>query len=235
MKEPYKLSPMHHWHVQHRARMAVVQGWLRAVVYTTVEEEIATTKGGVSICDVTALTKIVIEGEESAEFLRRKFGISISPGQSITVGPRNSLTVARLVSNKFVLCTDAEQRESFLLTVNDSSSEDHCVHVNDVTSSYAAIRLLGPMSRDVLKRCGAAPVDHLAPGRCVQITTARVWSLLMHQPAPANAWLLLISRDYGEYVWESILHAGREVGIRPIGSLADLTIAGEEVHNVATI
>jgi glycine cleavage system aminomethyltransferase T len=237
MKEPYRITPMHHWHLRHGARMAMSQGWLRAELYTSVEEELSVSRAGVAICDVTPITKMLVEGDRSAEFLQQIFEISMPPiGEIIMCGPRNLIILARLVSDKFILLAEAHERDNLLRLLKGSLTEQLCVHVNDVTSSYAAIRIVGPVSRSLLKKVGAAPVEHLVPGNCVQIPTARVWSLLLHQqPPPGSSWLLVISRDYGEYVWESILHSGREFGIRPIGRIADLTLAGEEVHNVAAI
>jgi glycine cleavage system aminomethyltransferase T len=70
----------------------------------------------------------------------------------------------------------------------------------------------------------------------VQTATARVWSLLIHHEArQGTAWLMLVSRDFGEYVWESVLAAGQKFGIRPLGMLAAQEITGMEEVDVATL
>ena len=69
-----------------------------------------------------------------------------------------------------------------------------------------------------------------------QTATARVWSLVIrNEVRQGSAWMLLVSRDYGEYVWESVLAAGSEFGIQPLGMLAAEAITGAEENNVAAL
>ena len=90
----------------------------------------------------------------------------------------------------------------------------------DVTSVYSAFRLLGPKTRDVLRKLTSLNVsDPSLPNRaCGQTSVAHIHAILLREDLGALlSYTLLTSREYGESVWESILHAGREFKIVPIG------------------
>jgi glycine cleavage system aminomethyltransferase T len=90
----------------------------------------------------------------------------------------------------------------------------------DVTSVYSAFRLVGPHSRDVLRKVTSLNVSgtSLANGKGAQASVAHVHAIVLHDDlGPLPAYIILVSREYGESVWESILHAGEEFHIAPIG------------------
>ena len=90
----------------------------------------------------------------------------------------------------------------------------------DVTGVYSAFRLVGPQSRDVLRKVTSLNVSDttLANGSCGQANLAHVHAILLREDlGPHLSYVILISREYGESVWESLLHAGHEFHIVPIG------------------
>jgi glycine cleavage system aminomethyltransferase T len=129
-----------------------------------------------------------------------------------------------------------DRREPLYQSLLQSAQAAGCLHVTDVTSVYAAFHLIGPKTTELLKELGSAPVDNIAVNGCVQTTTCRVWSLLIRRPAlQSSAWLVLVSRDYGEYVWDSIRAAGRKHDIHPFGLSAAKVLAGMEAFDAAIV
>ena len=93
----------------------------------------------------------------------------------------------------------------------------------DVSSVYTSLRLTGPRSRDVLAKLTSLNVGELAfPNLfCAQTSIAHAHTILMREDlGPLLAFHILISRDYGESLWESILHAGDEFDISRFGLTA---------------
>jgi methylglutamate dehydrogenase subunit C len=240
MKEPYKLTPLHAWHARNGAQTSLIDGWMRVSRYGDSQAEFKPMELAVGICDVTPLTKIDIQGKRSGEFLRELAGIpmpEVGDGMVVRLnGYSKSVRVTRLTSDRYWVLASAGIREELSIHLADAAKERACVHTTDVTSAYAAIQLVGPMAMAVLKKLGSAPFDQMHAGECVQTTAARVWSLLIRQEMRQDfAWMLLVSRDYGEYVWESVLTAGREFGIPPLGISAAQAIAGMEEFDVAAL
>jgi len=99
----------------------------------------------------------------------------------------------------------------------------------DVTSVYAALRLVGPKSREVLSKLTSlnssdAGLPNLG---CAQASLAHVPAIFLRQEiGEMPGFYLLITRDYAESVWEAILQAGHEFHLAPIGMEALLSLQG---------
>jgi glycine cleavage system aminomethyltransferase T len=240
MNQPYKLTPMHAWHTQNGAQTSVVDGWLRVLAYGDPQREIQAANSDVGICDVSPLSKIDIQGKWSGALLDDLAGIPL-PGVGgcaslMLRGCPKHVYIARLHSEKCLVLAAAGLREQLYNHLVDEARENDCVHPTDVTSAYAALQLAGPKAAPLLKKLGSAPVDQIRTEHCVQTSTARVWSLVIHHEArQGSSWLVLVSRDFGEYVWETVLEAGQEFGIRPFGMSAAQVITGMEELDVATL
>lgn len=90
----------------------------------------------------------------------------------------------------------------------------------DVTSVYAAFLLAGPQSRGVLGKLTSLNVSDasLAKGVCRQTSLAHVHATVLRDDIGSMlSYKILVTRDYAEFVWDSILHAGHEFGIVQIG------------------
>ena len=97
---------------------------------------------------------------------------------------------------------------------------DDELHVTDMTSVYAAMQLIGPRSLSVLHKLTSLD---LRPSRfptlaCIQGSVAKIPALLFRDDiADLPAYWLVITRDYGEFVWKTVCHAGEEYGLLPFG------------------
>ncbi len=90
----------------------------------------------------------------------------------------------------------------------------------DVSSVYAALRLVGPNSREVLTKLSSLNVSSPALPNlgCAQASLAHVPGIFLREDIGAVlAFYLLITREYAESVWKAILHAGHEFGLCPSG------------------
>lgn len=93
----------------------------------------------------------------------------------------------------------------------------------DVSSVYTSLRLAGPRSRESLARLTSVNVsDSALPNlQCVQTLVAHAHAIVMREDIGSTlAFHLLISREFGESVWESVIHAGREFNLCPFGLTA---------------
>jgi glycine cleavage system aminomethyltransferase T len=90
----------------------------------------------------------------------------------------------------------------------------------DVSSVYACFCLAGPRGRDVLNKLTSLNVSDAAlPNRsCGQTSVAHTHALIMRDDIGSIlAFRILVSREFGESVWESIMHAGHEFHLCSFG------------------
>jgi len=90
----------------------------------------------------------------------------------------------------------------------------------DVTSVYADLFLAGPWSKAVLGKLTSLNVsDARLPNlSCAQANLAHVHTIVLHEDIGlVPGFHLLVSREYGESVWEAIVHAGHEFHLQAFG------------------
>lgn len=105
------------------------------------------------------------------------------------------------------------------LTIGDPPL-DPPAGATDVSSVYANLLLVGPRSRDVLSKLTSLRItdEALASGSCAQASVAHAHATVLREDfGQLPAYHVLVSREYAESVWESILHAGHEYHLRPFG------------------
>jgi glycine cleavage system aminomethyltransferase T len=97
-----------------------------------------------------------------------------------------------------------------------------------MTSAYATFELVGLRRDDVLRRLTGLDVRPAAlpPNACRETAFCGVEALLLQAAGrPLPTLRVLVAWDVGEYVWERMLDAGRDVPITPVG-LQALTLLG---------
>ena len=83
----------------------------------------------------------------------------------------------------------------------------------DVTGGYANFLVAGPQARQVLRKLTSLDLE-----RSGQTSLAHVQAIVLRQDLGGlPAYQVLVGRDYGESVWESLLHAGEEFHLEPVG------------------
>jgi len=93
------------------------------------------------------------------------------------------------------------------------------VYTIDVTSVYADFLLIGPRARDILSKLTSLNVSDraLPDGASGQTSLAHTHCIVLRDDrGGVPAFHLLVARDYGQYVWEALLHAGEEYHLTPV-------------------
>jgi heterotetrameric sarcosine oxidase gamma subunit len=95
--------------------------------------------------------------------------------------------------------------------------------VTDVTHGRAEIRVIGPASQDLLsKLCGLNFQTAAFPNNTAkQSSLAKTTQLIIRRDiGEAPAFSIIGARSMGAYIWETLMEAGREWGVVPIGCAA---------------
>jgi sarcosine oxidase subunit alpha len=229
--EPGKRSALHARHRELGASVRWAGDWRRAYDYGDVDGEALAVQRDVGLIDVSTLGKLIVRGPDAGELLDRlypnrisslktgriRYGVLCSEAGRIT----DDGTVCRLDEQTFYVTTTSsgatavEQWFSWWLA--DWRLE---AFVSDVTQGLAAVNIAGPQAREVLQRvtdldCSPeafsyldAKHAHVAGIACLLLRIGFVGELgyEIHCAAP-----------HGERLWDALLGAGAETGIRPFG------------------
>jgi sarcosine oxidase subunit alpha len=239
---PLRRTPLDRWHAEHGGELEDFGGWLRPAWYRTQGSDRAhavvlekyAARTAVSLFDGSPLGKIEVRGPDSAQFLNRvyvndmrrlgcgraRYGIMLNEhGVVIDDG-----VCMRLAEDHFLVSTtSAGAARTFAGFEEWLQCEwpDLRVLVTNVTSAWANIAVAGPRARDLVSR--VAPDFNLAkevfPHLAVRTGTlgglpARIARVSF---TGELSYELSVPSGCGLSLWETLLAAGAELGVLPIG------------------
>jgi sarcosine oxidase subunit alpha len=242
--EPTKLTPMHHRHVQAGARQMDMGEWKRPHSYTKPELEWEAVRERVGLIDVSTLGKLDVRGRDAGRLLDRVYThvfSTLKVGRvryGVLCGDDGIIlddgTVSRVDEDQFYITTttgNIEFAEKWLKWW--LAGTGRCAHVTNVTGDFAAVNLAGPRAREVLKKLTALDVSSNAFKYmdCARGEVAGVPALLMRIGfVGETGWEIHYPAGYGEYLWDTLLEAGKEFGIAPFGVEAQRLLRLEKKH-----
>ena len=245
---PIKRTSIFAKHLEMGAEIVDTSPWQRAYAYGDPQDECVAVRERVGIIDVGTLGKIDMQGSDAPALLdklythrfsdlptgRVRYGIICSDDGTII----DDGTVARISDDHYFVTTSTgniELVEEWMKWW--MAGAGMCVHVTNVTSGYAAINVAGPRARETLAKL--TDVD-LAPDRfrymrCKQGDVAGVPAMLLRIGfVGESSWELHFPAEYGEYMWDALMEAGREFGISPFGVEAQRVLRLEKKHIIVT-
>lgn len=214
---PVALSPLHHRHVELGAQMELIDGWLRPMCYASADDELSAVRSGVGICDVSPMGKLSLLGEVDALLS------GVLPGRPLPAVGRSARIdddgfVARIAHDEALVTTAVGGASAVEERLTESASG--CAYVVDVTSALAAVRIVGPRAPELLAALTELDVrrDAFDDTSCAQSSFAEIHGTLVRLDAAGlPACTLFFGREYGDYMWESIMEAGERYGLVPFG------------------
>ena len=203
----------------------------RTVVDDMVAAEVKAVRERVGIMDVTAFTKVMVEGPDAYALLDRltanrvpqKVG-SITLTHMLNRRGRIELetTIARMADDRFYLVCAAffEQRLLDHLAAHRNGAD---VTVRALSDSWGALSLNGPKSRDVLGACTETRLDNAAfrwlSAQTITVAGHSIWAFRMSY-AGELGWELHMPFAAVADVYAALWAAGKTYGIADYGSFA---------------
>jgi heterotetrameric sarcosine oxidase gamma subunit len=172
-------------------------GWEVAASFGDPADEARAVTATVAVADLSHLAKLELQGP-----LDHELGVGVVRGRAwhLPVTPTRALVVGEL--GEIAALRDAPPAG---------------VHALDVTTSFAALVVAGPLARETFARfCAldlreqALPVGGFRPG-----SVARTPGFVLRESD--DRFLVLFGAAYGEYLWEVVLDAATYLGGRAVG------------------
>ena len=241
---PIKRTPMDRNHGELGAPMVELGPWQRAYSYGSPQEECLAVRQRVGIIDVSTLGKLDVTGRDAPALLdkvythrfsnlrvgRIRYGLLCADNSTIL----DDGTVTRMADDRYFITTttgNVDLIEEWFTWWQAGTGM--CAHVTNVTSAYAAVNVAGPRARETLSKLTDVDLATSSFGcmRSPRGMVAGVPALLLRIGfVGETGWELHVPAEYGEYLWETIMDAGREFGIAPFGLEAQRILRLEKKH-----
>lgn len=222
---PIALTSMHHRHVALGAEMADSAGWQRPAKYMDVDKEVAALKSAVGLLDVSPVGKVTVHATDMDGYMRAAFHEIPSPGnlefqqaQVMLEGGPSTVGVARLAHDELLVTTFTGQAAATARFLDEAGWE--CGHTVDVTSVFAGVQVTGPLARELLSGLTETDVSERAfPNMtCSQSKVSEIGAKIVRRDVRGLlSFDLYFPREYGEYMWDSLVHTGDHLGVTPVG------------------
>ena len=221
MAGPWYATPLHGRWKALDARLTEVAGWQVPERFGDGAAEARAAREGVALGDETPRAKLLAQGDEAAAVVAAATGLAAA-GMGEVSGGR--VTACGLRPDLLLVAAGPGEGEGILKTVEQAAAEaPGLVTVTDVTHGRFEYRIVGPESPRLLSKvCGLDFGDDAFPDRrCRETSVARVKALVVRADAGGRpAYRVLGGRAPGAYVWDTLMEAGSEFGIAPIGAAA---------------
>ncbi|MHB1929387.1 MAG: aminomethyltransferase family protein, partial [Acidimicrobiales bacterium] len=244
--------PMQPWHEAHGARPLVAGQWIRPDHYGDPEAEVRTVREAVGIIDVTPLGKLDLRGPDVPNLLNLLY---VNKWSKLAIGGvrygvmcaedgvvMDDGVTGRLGEDHYFMSTTTsgaatvwEWIENWLQT----ERPDWQVHVTPVSTAFASVNIAGPRSRELLGRLctdvdldgEAFPYMNVRKGTIAAVPGCYMWRIGF---TGELSYEIHVPASFGLHVWESLLTAGRDLGVGAFGVEAQRVMRLEKGHFIVS-
>ena len=242
--EPAKRSSIHGRHRELGATVMWAGDWRRAYDYGDPQSEALAVHKAAGLIDVSTLGKLIVRGPDAGEFLDRLYPnrfSNLKPGRiryGVIASDAGRImddgTICRLDDDAFYVTTTSSGAgavyEWFSWWLADWQLD---VKLTDVTQALSAVNLAGPRAREIMGEltdldCSAEAFTYL-DGK--QADVAGVPCLILRIGFVGEVgYEIHCPSAHGEVLWDALMDAGRERGMKPFGLEPQRLLRLQKMH-----
>jgi len=236
-------TPIHDWHVEHKAEFENVGQWKRAWYYPkenenmhqAVQREGKAARDSAGILDASTLGKIDIQGTDASEFLNRvytnawskleigkcRYGLMLNEDGMVY----DDGVTTRLGENHYIMTTTTGGAANVLSKLEDylqTEWPELDVYLTSVTDHYATVSISGPNSKKIISKL--IPELYLSDNKFPHMSFKNVMigkikcRVMRISFTGELSYEINVQSSYGKSVWEKCFEAGKEFNITPYGT-----------------
>ncbi len=220
------------WYAPEGITPQVEYGWGRQNWFEYHAGEHRAAREGVILMDYSIMCKYLVQGRDAATFMQHLCAnnMDVPVGQCVYtqwLNPHGTieadLTVTRLAEQAFLVVSADGTSRSVKTWMEKHIPEDAHVSITDMTSAYAVLNLQGPKSRQLLSRVTSVDVSNAAfpylSMKQIDIGYAPVKAIRVTFVGELG-WELYIPSEFTLNVFDTLMEAGSELGLRLAGMQA---------------
>ena len=227
LNEVIKTTALTDVHVKLGAKMVPFAGYSMPVQYTGINDEHETIRNAVGVFDVSHMGEFILKGPDALDLIQR---VTSNDASKLTDGKAqyscfpnekggivDDLIVYRLDENSYMLVVNASNIEkdwNWLQKFNTKNVEMH--NISDKTSLLA---IQGPKAVSTLQKLtqtNLADIPYYSFARG-EVSGCKNVIISNTGYTGAGGFEIYFENQYANHVWEELMKAGKEFGIKPAG------------------
>ena len=220
-----KQTFLYNKHVQMGAKMVDFAGWDMPVQYTSIIEEHKTVRENIGLFDVSHMGEIIVHGEDALPFLNK-----LVPQDLSTLTEKKAI-YCQLTNKKGGLVDDLIiyklEEKRYLIIANASRVDEDLnwmcrnqlgfnVELDNISHKYSLIAVQGPKACDLIMSLGENYMPPFFSIKRSELFNINLW-ISRTGYTGEDGVEILVKNEFAEYLWDRLLGAGKDYGIKPIG------------------
>ncbi len=224
-----KYTALHDVHLSLNAKMIEFVGFHMPIQFTSIIDEHLAVRNSAGLFDVSHMGNFDIYGPDSAEFLsyvlsnnyktsklgELKYTHMLNPDGKII----DDMIAARLEDDRFACVPNASMIQRDLEWFQQHIG-DYDVTIENVSDDHSILALQGPKAQEILQKLTTLDLSTINFFQCKQIEIFDIPEQVMiwHSGYTGeDGFELMPENRFAVQIWNALMDAGQEFGIKPIG------------------
>ncbi|TDQ31037.1 glycine cleavage system aminomethyltransferase GcvT [Zeaxanthinibacter enoshimensis] len=230
-----KSTALHAKHQALGAKMVPFAGYSMPVSYEGVNAEHETVRNAVGVFDVSHMGEFLVEGPKALELIQK---ISSNDASKLTIGKAQYSCMPNetggIVDDLIIYRV---KDETYLLVVNASNIQKDWDHISkynaaigaemrDLSDNYSLLAIQGPKAVEAMQSLSSIDLSAIAFYNFEVADFAGIENVIISATGytGSGGFEIYCKNEEVEQVWDKVLEAGAEFGIKPIGLAARDTL-----------
>jgi len=213
-------------------RHEVAYSWVKPSFFDAVGAECRHTRDQVSLFDYSCFVKYAVDGRDALATLQRISAndVDVPVGRLVYTqwlnergGIEADLTITRLGETSFLVVTSAASQTRDLAWLRRHIPDGAHIFARDVTSGLPMLAIMGPRSRALMESLSDTGFSNEAfpfgTSREIELGYARVRASRVTYVGELG-WELIIPAEFAQHVFDTVVAAGADHGLRHAGYFA---------------
>ena len=220
-----KQTFLHDKHIKLGARMVDFAGWHMPVQYSSIIEEHKTVRENVGLFDVSHMGEVIVKGEDALPFLnklvpqdvtklvdRKAVYCQMTNKQG---GIIDDLIIYKIEDNKYLIIVNAARIDEDLNWMVRNKLGFNVDIINE-SHNYSLLAVQGPKAVELIQKMGVKELPLFFSIKRAELCNINLW-ISRTGYTGEDGVEILVRNEFSETLWDKILEAGQEFGIKPIG------------------
>ena len=220
-----KQTFLHDKHVALGARMVDFAGWDMPVQYSSIIEEHRTVREAVGLFDVSHMGEVIVYGEDALPYLNKLVPQDLTKLVDLKAvycqltnkqgGIIDDLIIYKLEEQKYLIIANASRIDEDLnWMVRNKCGFD--VSIVNESHNYSLLAVQGPKACELIKKLGVNELPSFFSIKRGELFNINLWISRIGYTGEDGVEIM-VRNEFSEYLWDKLLDAGNEFGIKPIG------------------